>query len=158
MNETMMLRLDMLDLLDRYVEAIDNDRLEEWPDFFAEECLYEIIPKENEDHGFVAPIIRCESRGMLRDRITSLRHANIFAPAIYRHFTSGLRLTEVSAEEVSFTASYLVINSNQAGQSLVYQAGRYAARLGCYGAEWKFTSLRCIYDTSRVQTLLALPI
>jgi len=32
-----------------------TDRLEEWPSLFTEDCLYEIIPKENEDAGLPAP-------------------------------------------------------------------------------------------------------
>ena len=27
----------------RYVECIDDNRLEEWPEFFMENCVYEII-------------------------------------------------------------------------------------------------------------------
>jgi len=32
---------------DRYPSTLDNDRLEEWPDLFTDDCLYEIVPREN---------------------------------------------------------------------------------------------------------------
>ena len=35
------------DLLLAYVDSLDHDRLEEWPKFFVEDCLYQIIPHEN---------------------------------------------------------------------------------------------------------------
>lgn len=158
MKTALLLRLEIQGLLDHYVAVIDNDRLEQWPDFFVHECLYEIIPRENEDAGLPAPVMRCENKRMLRDRVTSLRNANIFAPQAYRHFLSGLEVVSETAHTATFSASYLVINSNQIGQSLVYQTGRYAARIARVGDDWKFVSLRCIYETSRVQTLLALPI
>ena len=73
MNETIVLRLEVQEMLDRYIDTIDNDRLEEWPELFTDDCLYEIVPKENEDAGLPAPVIRCENKRMLRDRITALR-------------------------------------------------------------------------------------
>jgi anthranilate 1,2-dioxygenase small subunit len=158
MTSEMILRLEIQALLDRYIDVIDNDRLEEWPELFVEDCLYEIIPRENEDAGLPAPVIRCDNRRMLRDRVISLRNANIFSPQTYRHFLSGLVIGANDDQAVEFTCNYLVINSNQAGQSLVYQTGRYLSRVVKSDAGWRFASKRCVFETSRVQTLLALPI
>ena len=158
MTEALMLRLEMQALLDDYVSAIDEDRLELWPTFFTEDCLYEIIPKENEDLGLPAPVMRCDNQRMLRDRIVSLRHANIFSPSIYRHFLSGLQVEPVDADTIDLRCNYLVINSNQIGQSLVYQTGRYFDRVARTPDGWRFARKRAVFDTSRVQTLLAIPI
>jgi anthranilate 1,2-dioxygenase small subunit len=54
--------------------------------------------------------------------------------------------------------SYLVINTNQLGQSMVYQTGRYHDVVVRDGERWRFRSKRAIYDTSRIQTALAIPI
>lgn len=158
MTPAMLLRLELQALLDDYVDIIDNDRLEEWPALFVEDCLYEIIPRENEDAGLPAPVMRCDNQRMLRDRVISLRNANIYSPQVYRHFLSGLAIVAGDEDSAEFTSNYLVINSNQAGQSLVYQTGRYKGRVVRRGDAWRFASLRCIFETSRVQTLLALPI
>ena len=88
--DDLMLRLELMMLQDRYVSALDNDRLEDWPKLFVEDCFYEIIPKENEDSGLPAPVIHCDSAAMLRDRVISLRKANIYEKPTYRHFVSGL--------------------------------------------------------------------
>ena len=97
----MLLRLEMQELQDRYVAAIDEDRLEDWPKFFVEDCLYEIIPNENVEAGFPIAVLRCDCAAMLRDRVISLRHANIYAKPSYRHFISGLscRLVEEGVVE-----------------------------------------------------------
>jgi len=55
-------------------------------------------------------------------------------------------------------SSYLVVNTSQAGTTTVYQAGCYKDVVVRVDGQFKFQSRRCIYDTSRVQTLLAYPI
>jgi anthranilate 1,2-dioxygenase small subunit len=157
MSADPLLRVEIQALLDAYVSALDNDRLEQWPDFFTEDCLYEIIPKENEDQGLPAPVIHCDNRRMLRDRVVSLRHANIFAPVTYRHFLSGLTWTK-DGDAIRADCNYLVISTGQAGQSVVYQTGIYHDVIVRTDAGLRFASRRVIYDTSRVRTLLAIPI
>lgn len=152
------IRNEILALQDAYITTLDFDRIEAWPDMFVEDCFYEIIPKENVDMGLPAPIIHCDSKGMLRDRVVSLRNANIFQPAIYRHFTSGYVIEAQDDGSWSSWCNYVVINTTQNGESSVYQAGRYHDIVVREQGVLRFKSKRCIYDTSRVQTLLAIPI
>jgi anthranilate 1,2-dioxygenase small subunit len=152
------LRQELLALQDQYISTLDTDALELWPEMFVEDCLYEIIPKENEDLGLPAPVIHCDSKRMLRDRVVSLRNANIFQPVVYRHFISGLTVQSDDGEAVAMQSSYLVINTSQLGQSVVYQTGRYHDVVVRIDGGWLFRSKRAIYDTSRIQTALAIPI
>lgn len=78
-------------LQNRYIGHLDNNRLEQWPEMFTEDCTYEIVPKENADLGLPVGIVHCTNRRMLRDRVVSLRHANIYEEHTYRHMTSGSR-------------------------------------------------------------------
>ncbi len=152
------LRHEMLALQDEYITTLDTDALELWPEMFVDDCLYEIIPKENEDLGLPAPVIRCDNKKMLRDRVVSLRNANIFQQVIYRHFVSGLTCKMIENGLVEMRSSYLVINTSQLGQSVVYQTGRYHDLVVRSDGVWRFKSKRAIYDTSRIQTALAVPI
>jgi len=156
--ERVQLWAEMVELQHRYVSALDNNRLEEWPGFFVEECHYEIIPKENFDAGLPAPIIYCRNAGMLRDRVLSLRNANIYEEHVYRHATSGMVITSSAAGLVTTESSYVVVITNQAGESSVYQAGRYLDEVAEQDGEWRYRSKRVVYDTLRVSTLLATPI
>ena len=54
-----------------YAAVIDTDRLEQWPDFFIDDCLYKITSAENRKRGYSAGIVYADSRAMLRDRITA---------------------------------------------------------------------------------------
>ena len=152
------LRWQLLELQDAYIAAIDDDRLEDWPGFFTPDGLYEIIPKENEDFSLPAPILRCDNTAMMRDRVASLRHANIFEQPTYRHMISGLRVLEETTETATMRTNYLVVNTSLEGSTTVYQAGIYKDVVVRTEAGWKFRQKRVIYDTSRVQTLLAYPI
>ena len=154
----MALRQTLLALQDEYISTLDTDALELWPEMFVDDCLYEIIPKENVDLGLPAPVIYCDSKAMLRDRVTSLRNANIFQPVVYRHFISGLWFQRLEDGTVEMRSSYLVINTSQLGQSMVYQTGRYHDVVVEADGRWRFKSKRAIYDTSRIQTALAIPI
>lgn len=156
--EKMALWFDLYQLQQQYVAALDNDRLEEWATLFTEDCLYEIVPRENFESGLPVGIIYCDSQRMLRDRVVSLRHANIFEAHSYRHMTSGLTIRQLDADTVECESSYVVVQTLQNGESFVYQAGRYLDRVVRGEAGWRYASKRVIYDTSRVATLLATPI
>ena len=75
-------------LLTDYVHCIDDDRLEEWPGFFADSCVYKITSAENYERGLPIGVFFANSRGMLEDRVTALREANIYEPQRYRHLVS----------------------------------------------------------------------
>jgi anthranilate 1,2-dioxygenase small subunit len=145
-------------LQERYVSIIDCDRLEEWPELFTEDGVYEIVPKENADLGLPMGIIHCFGRPMMRDRITSLRKANVFEPHTYRHMTSGLQFSLPDGDTVEMQSNYVVIQTLPDGESRVYQAGRYFDRVVCTARGWRYQSKRAVYDTSRVQTLLVTPV
>ena len=156
--EEMILWYELHRLQERYVSVIDADRLEEWPNFFTEDCVYEIIPKENADLGLPMGIMHCFGRAMLRDRITSLRKANVFEPHTYRHMTSGLELTPVDADSVDMQSNYVVVQTLTDGESRIYQAGRYFDRVVHSAEGWLYQCKRAVYDTSRAQTLLVTPV
>jgi anthranilate 1,2-dioxygenase small subunit len=158
MNNDFQLWMELGVLQHEYVGALDNNRLEEWPDYFTEECRYEIIPKENFDLGLPAPVIYCVNKKMLRDRVVSLRNANIYDAHTYRHMTSGLVITSIKDDVVHTTSNYVVVNTSRAGESTVYQAGCYLDEVVRVDGRWLYRSKRAVYDTSRVQTLLATPI
>ncbi|CAE6788438.1 aromatic-ring-hydroxylating dioxygenase subunit beta [Paraburkholderia aspalathi] len=145
-------------LQNQYINNLDNDRLEAWPTLFTEDCTYEIVPKENADLGLPIGIIYCTNQKMLRDRVVSLRNANIFEEHTYRHVTSGLAIMSEHDGVIETESSYVVVQTRSNGESDVYQAGKYFDRIVRTQDGLRYRSKRVVYDTSRVQTLLATPI
>ena len=77
------------------------DKLEDWPGFFTENGRYRIATAENEERGLPLPVLSAEGRGMMRDRIQSLRHANIYEPQRYRHMVSAVLAERLSVGVIS---------------------------------------------------------
>lgn len=156
--EAMKLWFELHMLQSQYVSNLDNDRLEAWPTLFTEDCTYEIVPKENADMGLPIGIIHCTNQRMLRDRVVSLRNANIYEDHTYRHMTSGLVVTGEKDGVIETESSYVVVQTRSNGESDVYQAGKYYDCVVRTPEGLRYRSKRVVYDTSRVQTLLATPI
>src|SRR5262245_7464202 len=113
----------------RYAHALDSDRLEDWPNFFTENGRYRIATAENEERGLPLPVLLAEGRAMMRDRVQSLRHANIYEPQRYRHMVSGILIEPLSEKLVQSTANFLVIRIMHDGATLVFTSGRHLARI-----------------------------
>ena len=81
--------LQVAELNAAYAATIDADRLEAWPDFFVESCLYKITSAENRKRGYTAGIVYADLHAMLHDRVTALRTANIYERHNYRHIVGS---------------------------------------------------------------------
>lgn len=150
-------RLRVEHLHSRYVHALDADRLEEWPDFFTEDGVYRIATAENEARGLPLPVLYAEGRAMLRDRIASLRHANIYEPQRYRHMVSSVLTERISEDAVRSDASFLVIRIMESGDTLLFASGRYVDRI-VLSPQPRYAERVVICDSRRFDTLLAIPL
>lgn len=139
----------------RYAHALDDDRLEDWPNFFTEGGIYRIATAENEARGLPLPVVYCEGRKMLRDRVQSLRHANIYEPQRYRHMVSSV-LVEEGKGFVKSTSSFLVLRIMENGETMLFASGRYLDRISV--KEMLYEERVVVCDSRRFDTLLAIPL
>src|SRR5712691_10814188 len=98
-------RLEIEQLYTAYGHCLDEDRLEEWPEFFTEDCAYRVTSAENYEAGLPLGIIYATSKNMLVDRVMALRRANIYEPQRYRHLISGVRIGREGADALEVSAS-----------------------------------------------------
>jgi len=140
----------------RYAHALDEDRLEDWPNFFTERGIYRIATAENEARGLPLPVVYCEGRAMLRDRVQSLRHANIYEPQRYRHIVSSVLVQRINDSLVSSKANFLVVRTMENGESTLFASGRYVDRILL--GEMLYEERVVICDSRRFDTLLAIPL
>jgi anthranilate 1,2-dioxygenase small subunit len=147
----------------QYVRCIDDDRLEDWPGFFTEGCHYRITTADNHRRGLPAGIVWADSRGMLVDRVSALREANIYERHSYRHLLGAPAVLSVEqvggdAVEVGSETSFLVVRITGDGPMDLFASGRYLDR---YLVEDDRALLRervVVCDSSRIDTLLAVPL
>jgi anthranilate 1,2-dioxygenase small subunit len=156
------LRVTVDELLAAYVRCIDNDRLEEWPDFFTDPCLYQIMPRENAEQEWPIAMVYCDSRGMLRDRVVAHRKANIYAPHAYRHIVSSLNVTRHDDGTVRASANFVVyrtmLDAIEYGHTEVFSVGEYRDVIVMENGTAKFREKTVVVDTARVLSLLVTPL
>jgi len=141
-----------------YARCIDDGALETWPDFFLDQCLYKITTADNHRNGYEAGIVYAVSRGMLRDRISALREANVYERHSYRHILGQPFLHEPEGNDVKSETPFLVVRIMRDGQSDIYATGRYLDVYRVDGNVPKLAERVVVCDSSRIDTLLALPL
>jgi 3-phenylpropionate/cinnamic acid dioxygenase small subunit len=104
-------RDSLRDFYDEYYSALDDLRLQEWPEFFTEDCIYRIIPRENYEAGYTLSTIYAESRGMLIDRVLGLTRTQMYAPRYYRRFPGVPRIVSREGESVRTRHNLLVVQT-----------------------------------------------
>jgi 3-phenylpropionate/cinnamic acid dioxygenase small subunit len=93
---------------------------------------------------------------MLKDRIASLRHANIYEPQRYRHMVSAVLVERESDRLIKSTANFLVVRIMDSGESMLFASGRYVDRVTL--PDMKYEERVVICDSRRFDTLLAIPL
>ena len=141
-----------------YARAIDDDRLEDWPDFFAEPCLYTITSADNHRHGLPGGLMYADSKGMLSDRVVALRQANIYERQTYRHLIGQSAILDKSAGSVSTETPFLVVRIMRDGRMDLFATGRYLDAVVEEAGKLRFRERLVVCDSSRVDTLLAIPL
>lgn len=156
------LRWAVDELFHAYVHCLDADKLEEWPQFFTDPCLYQVIPRENTDQGLPIAVIYCDSQGMLRDRVVAHRQANIYGPHCYRHLVSSIWITGQDGDLITAQANYAVfrtlLDPIQYGSTEVYSTGVYRDKIVWKNGTAKFKEKIVILDTCRIDSLLVTPL
>ncbi len=152
------LQLEIENLFARYVHCIDEDRLEDWPGFFAADGRYQITTAENHERALPIGIFFASSRGMLEDRVSALREANIYEPQRYRHSVSSILVTANAGGVIGVRANFQVIRVMHDGAMELFATGRYLDKVVGRGAAMKFAERLVLLDNKRIDTLLAIPI
>ena len=153
------IRLGVQELIGHYADCIDDDRLEDWPSFFTEDCLYKITTDENHRRGLLAGIVYADSRGMLEDRVAALRRANIYERQAYRHIVGMPSILSDNTDGIRAETPFLVVRTMRTGEMSIFAAGRYLdhVRPDASG-KLRFTERLAICDSPRFDTLLAIPL
>ena len=141
-----------------YAAAIDADRLEAWPDFFIEDCLYKITSADNYKHGYDAGIVYADSRAMLRDRVTALRTANIYERQSYRHIIGLPLITSAGPDGISAETPFMVARIMRDGRTDLFATGVYLDRIRDEAGSLRFVERLVVCDSGYFDTLLAIPL
>ena len=148
----------LVELNAAYARAIDNEKFEEWPAFFLDPCLYKVTTNENVAKGLQAGVMYADSRGMLEDRVSALRTANIYERQRYRHIV-GLPVVLAEAGGVAEVETpFLIVRIMRDGNMSLFATGCYRDKVKADAAgELRFVERIAVCDSARFDTLVAIP-
>ena len=154
MSEALQYRIERL--FAEYAGFLDDGPLDEWPALFMEGCLYLVIPRENFDQGLPLAIMRAESRGMLEDRVRSVRETIMHEPRYLRHQVTNIRINRQEGSQAEVQANYSLIEVLQDELPRILSVGRYLSLIDT--EKMRFREQRVVYDSVMVPNTVVYPI
>ena len=153
--------ISLLLFYQRYAETLDSGAWDDWPAFFAQECIYKVQPRENYDRGLPLATLSFESQGMLKDRVYCIRETLYYEPYYQRHVVGAPVVTAFDADTVQAHASYAVFRTKPDEVTHVYNVGRYVDTLlrdpeSAHG--WLLKSRNCVFDSDLILNSMIYPI
>ena len=146
-------------LLYEWARAIDENRVEEAAALLTEQAEYKVASRFNVDRGLPLAVIHCKSAAQLRDRISSMRVANVYETHFYRHLITGVQILGAEQGEYEVRSNYAVIRIvEHDGSMSLFSTGQYRDRIVLENGVAKFTRRHVLYDSRAIDTCLVIPI
>ncbi|MFZ2737608.1 MAG: nuclear transport factor 2 family protein [Burkholderiaceae bacterium] len=146
-------------LVYEWARAIDENRVEAIADLMTADARYTVTSRFNHDRNLPMAVIDCHSAAQLRDRIKSMRIANIYEPHHYRHMISGVQITGEAAGELQVRSNFLIVRTMELdGNMMVYCAGQCQDGVTITTDGPRFTQRKFIYDSRVIETLMVIPL
>ncbi len=141
-----------------YASAVDSGHWDLWPEFFTDDCVYRLQPRENHERGFPLATLSFTSKGMLKDRVYGIQETLFHDPYYQRHIVGAPVVREVTDGHIRSEANYAVLRTKLSQESTVFNVGRYLDVVVRTPAGLKFASRECIYDTEMIPNSIIYPI
>jgi salicylate 5-hydroxylase small subunit len=141
-----------------YASAVDSGQWDLWPEFFTEQCVYKLQPRENYERGFPLATLSLTSKGMLKDRVYGISETIFHDPYYQRHVVGAPIVRKVEAGRIYSEANYAVFRTKLDKESTVFNVGRYLDIIVQTPEGLKFAERLCIYDSEMIPNSVIYPI
>ena len=141
-----------------YALAVDSGQWDLWPEFFTEQCVYKLQPRENFERGFPLCTLLFTSKGMLKDRVYGIRETLYHDPYYQRHVVGAPVVRKVEDGRIHSEANYAVFRTKYDKESTVFNVGRYIDPVVHTPAGLKFAERLCVYDSEMIPNSIIYPI
>ena len=148
----------LLSLYADYAAVVDNGEWDRWPEFFTEDCIYRVQPRENFDRGLPLATLSFESKGMLKDRVYGIRETLFHDPYYQRHVVGAPVVLKAEPGRIESEANYSVFRTKLSELSSVFSVGRYIDVVVRTEEGLKFASRQVIYDSEMIPNSVIYPI
>jgi salicylate 5-hydroxylase small subunit len=141
-----------------YASAVDSGQWDLWPEFFTEQCVYRLQPRENYDRGFPLATLSLTSKGMLKDRVYGITETLYHDPYYQRHVVGAPMVRKVEDGRIYSEANYAVFRTKYDKESTVFNVGRYLDIIVQTSEGLKFAERLCVYDSEMIPNSIIYPI
>jgi anthranilate 1,2-dioxygenase small subunit len=146
-------------LISEWARAIDEDRVEAIAELLLPDGRYTVQSRFNHDRGLPMAIIDAHSAAQLRDRIKSMRVANIYEPHHYRHILSGVQIVGEADGVLQVRSNYLVVRTMSLdGDMAIFSTGQCQDEVVITPDGPRFKRRLFLYDSRIIETLLVIPL
>ncbi len=141
-----------------YAQAVDSGNWDLWPEFFTEDGIYKLQPRENHERGFPLSTLAFDSKAMLRDRVYGIKETLFHDPYYQRHVVGAPLIHEADENAIHSEANYAVFRTKLDGISSVFNVGRYIDTVVRTAQGLKFAKRLCVYDSEMIPNSIIYPI
>jgi salicylate 5-hydroxylase small subunit len=150
--------LELSQLYASYAQAVDSGNWDLWPEFFTDDCIYKVQPRENHERGFPLSTLAFDSKAMLRDRVYGIKETLFHDPYYQRHVVGAPLIHQADANTIHSEANYAVFRTKLDGISTVFNVGRYIDTVVRTPQGMKFAQRLCVYDSEMIPNSIIYPI
>lgn len=148
----------IFELLATAANRVDAGDLDGWLACFADDSRYHILSRENHERGFPLMLFQCDNKNMMRDRVLSLRQANVVNIHRDQHVVGLPQLFADAGGTWRAESGYAVYQTNQDGVSHLFSLGVYIDTIRIEDDRAFFLERKVIVDTFGIQNMLSTPI
>jgi anthranilate 1,2-dioxygenase small subunit len=158
-RESRELRLQVEEFNTEYCATLDAGEIEQWPEFFVDDCIYRVTGRENADANLPVGLVYCEGSDMLHDRALAINRTQMFAPRSMLHVCGNVRVMSVQSND-DFTAqtNFMLLQTLVEGPTTIQLAGRYYDRFARVEGKLKLKERQVVYDTTVIATDVVYPV
>ncbi|MBV7485634.1 aromatic-ring-hydroxylating dioxygenase subunit beta [Bordetella sp. BOR01] len=141
-----------------YAAVVDAGQWQRWPEFFTDDCVYRIVPRENHERGFPLATLAFESKAMLQDRVYAISETIFHDPYYQHHVIGAPRILSADGRKIESEASYAVFRTKPSQPTTVFNVGRYLDVIEQTPQGLKFVSRQCVFDSELIPNSLIYPL
>ncbi len=141
-----------------YAAAVDSGQWDLWPEFFTEQCVYKLQPRENHDRGLPLATLFLTSKAMLKDRVYGISETIYHDPYYQRHVVGAPMVRKVANDKIHSEANYAVFRTKFDQPSTVFNVGRYIDTIVRTDEGFKFQERLCVFDSEMIPNSVIYPI
>jgi salicylate 5-hydroxylase small subunit len=145
-------------LYSQYMSIVDAGDWDRWPEMFTQDCVYRLQPRENHERNLPLATLALTSRGMLLDRVYSIKDTLSHDPYYQRHIISSPIVHHAEPGCWECEANYAVFRTKLSDTTIVFNVGRSFDTIVRTSTGLRFSRRECVYDSEMIPNSIIYPV